>query len=261
MAKIIPNANSWIGFSTTAPANQAAPTETELDASTVLTPLVVSITASASGNAIPTPALDSLFDRSIIGTSQASFSADLYRDSTADTAWTALPRGTAGYFYISRFGGSGTNAVPRAGNGLEVWPVSITSRAGSQLTSNTVQTFTIQAAVPNVPSEAAICASGTGVPSAPLNPLATAGATGIAIIDFTLPLSIGASAITAFKLYRAPTVGGTYTLVASGTTNYLTSGAVYVTGLTAGAAFFKVVATNASGDSAQSIASNGITVL
>lgn len=77
----------------------------------------------------------------------------MYRDDTTDTAWTTLPRETKGYFVISRFGGKGTNAAPIVGDKVEVWPVFIVSRSATNLTSNTAQTFQIQASVFEVPNE------------------------------------------------------------------------------------------------------------
>ena len=249
MSKIIPNENSWIGFTTVAPASLDAPTETEIDAATNLTPLIVSLNPTAQGNAAPTPALDSLFDRSIIGTSQGSFSGDFYRDNPSDLAWTTLPRGTVGYFFVSRFGGTGALKKPRAGDKLEVWPVIVTQRAGSAMTSNTVQTFTLAAAVPEPPEENAVCAAGTGVPSIPLNLVATAGATGIVELDWDLPVSIGGSAITGYKLYKSTVAGGggAYTEITTNKTVIGTTAAL--TAVTAGLTYFKVKATNSSGDS------------
>jgi hypothetical protein len=153
--RIIPNENSWIGFATTRPANLQAPTEAELAGAVNLTGFIISITAQSMGNTVPTPNIDSLFETSVPGTSQASFTADMYRDDAADTAWDTLPRGVVGYFYISRFGGTGTGYVPKTGEHVEVWPVRIVSRTASAMASNTAQTFTCTASVPEEPAEGA----------------------------------------------------------------------------------------------------------
>lgn len=151
--RIIPNENSWVGFTKTRPANLQAPTEAELAAATDLTGFIISITAQSQGNTVPTPNIDSLFETSVPGTSAASFTADMYRDDAADTAWDTLQRGTVGYFYISRFGGSGADYRPKTGEGVEVWPVRIVSRTASAMASNTAQTFTCTASVPEEPAE------------------------------------------------------------------------------------------------------------
>jgi hypothetical protein len=102
---------------------------------------------------VPTPSFDTLFETSIVGTSQASFTADFYRDDTADTAWNAFDRGDAGFFIISRFGGAGTGNKPVAADVVEVWPVQIVSKANSNLQNNTVQTFTVNCSIPQEPNE------------------------------------------------------------------------------------------------------------
>jgi len=155
--KIIPNQNTWVGFATTV-ADIDSPTAAEVGAAINVTPLLISINASTTGNTVPTPTLDTLFETSVPGTSAAQFSADFYRDDDEDDdiAWPLLPRGTKGYFLISRFGGTGPNKRPAATQGLEVWPVTITSRSMAQLSSNTAQTFTVTAAVPREPAEDAV---------------------------------------------------------------------------------------------------------
>lgn len=116
-----------------------------------LTSHLVSINAMAQGNAVPTPSFDTLFETTILGTSQATFTADFYRDTDGDLAWLTLPRSTAGYFLIARYGG-----IPTTGGTVEVWPVTILSRAMANMANNTVETFTVTCAVPLEPNEAAV---------------------------------------------------------------------------------------------------------
>lgn len=158
MSRIIPNETSWIGFDTTMPADMSAPTVAEIAAADDVTCFVVNINASVQGNTVPVPELCSKFEKSVGGTVQASFTADFYRDdaSNGDTAWTTLKRGVKGVFYISRFKPgfvAGDDPTPEAGDVIEVWPVEITSRTAGPMSSNTVQTFSITAAVNIEPSE------------------------------------------------------------------------------------------------------------
>lgn len=161
MARVIPNKNTWIGWTTAAISNIAAPTAAEINACTNLTPWVVSLTASSQGNLLPTPAFDSLFETSIPGTVQGSFTMDCYRDDAADTAWTTLTRGTAGYIIVSRFGGTGDAGTkkPAAGNKVEVWPIRVSSRSMQAATSNQVQIFQVTAGVSVEPAEDATVAA------------------------------------------------------------------------------------------------------
>lgn len=158
MARIIPNENTWVGFATTV-ATLNAPTAAELTSAVDLTHWLISLNASAQGNTVPTPSFDTLFETSVPGTSQASFSADFYRDDATDTAWTTLPRATSGYFVISRFGGKGTNNKPIAADKVEVWPVMVVSRTMANMSNNTVMTFTVTCSVPQEPAEAATVAT------------------------------------------------------------------------------------------------------
>ena len=157
MAKLIANEQCWVGFtsaSLTGSGDTLAITAAQVLAATNLTPLLISINASATGNTVPTPTLDSLFETSVSGTVQAQFTADFYRDASADTAWTTLPRSTTGYIVISRFGGTANAAkAPDAAEKCEVWPVVVTARTPSALTSNTAQTFTVTCAVWKEPNE------------------------------------------------------------------------------------------------------------
>jgi len=58
---------------------------------------------------------------------------------------------------VGRFGLTGTTAAgkpkPIATNIVEVWPVAVTSRAASGMTSNTTQTCTVTFAIIDEPNE------------------------------------------------------------------------------------------------------------
>jgi hypothetical protein len=162
LARIIPNENTWIGFATDGTITTInAPTAAQVAAAKDLTGWCISLNASSRGNTVPTPSFDSLFETSTAGTSAATFDADFYRDDGAnnDDAWDTLPRGTRGYFIISRFGGTGTANLPIATNKVEVWPVMITSRTMANMASNTVLTFTVSCAVTTEPAENATVAA------------------------------------------------------------------------------------------------------
>lgn len=158
MGRIIPNENSYIGFkANTLAGTVAAPTLADVTGAVDLTGLTMSLNASSQGNSVPTPSLDTLFETSIPGTSQATFTGDFYRDDVTleDLAWTTLPRAAKGYFIIARFGGK----PDTVGDKCEVWPVRVTSRSMSNMASNTVETFTCTCAVPDEPNENAIVAT------------------------------------------------------------------------------------------------------
>jgi hypothetical protein len=93
-----------------------------------------------------------MFETSIIGTSTATFTANLYQDDDENAAWVLFPRKTEGIVFIARFGGKPTTA----GDSVEVWPIRVASRKASNLQNNTVQTFALTCAVPSEPNEDAV---------------------------------------------------------------------------------------------------------
>jgi hypothetical protein len=153
MARFIPNENSFIGFVLTGPTSTTSGTwavsVADLADIVDLTSFTTSLNASSQGNNVPTPNFSTLFETSILGTSQATFTADFYRDDTTDTAWDTLPRKTKGFFLISRFGGP----IAAVGDKGECWPVRVTSRSMAAMANNTVETFTLTCAVPDEPDE------------------------------------------------------------------------------------------------------------
>jgi hypothetical protein len=325
MARIIPNNNTFIGFfpvtafnggsdfasynATTWNSSQAAPSITGVEAKKFLdiTPFVISATAQSTGNTVPTPTLDSLFEGNIPGTVNASFTMDMYRDDASytdtvatitgafgdiaavesgsvDFAWALFKRGVKGYMLISRFNepviGQGSNQRP-SGSGsaatnniVEIYPVVITAKTAGPITSNTVQTFTITAAVPFEPAEyvqvTSSSATGSVVPSVPLNLVGSQGGTAtysttlsFAItgnslaLDWDAPVAPGGT-ITSYSLYSATNAALTTGIVGPITSNVTfagTSASLVTAALTTsgvGTKYFYVVATNATGTSNKS---------
>lgn len=165
MSNIIPNEETWIGFvpagfggAEFGVADFDAPTSAEIGAAVDVTDFVVMINPTSTGNTVPTPRLKRLWEPSIAGTAAGAFSAQFYRDDEDDLAWDTFPRKTKGTMIISRFGGTGANKSPATGDKCECWPIEIAARAGDQLSSNTAQTFTVTAGVPEEPGEDAVAA-------------------------------------------------------------------------------------------------------
>ena len=170
MTFIVPNEECFIGFHPDGlPADLCAPTMAEIGATVDLTCFVQSINATAQGNTVPTPVLCSLFERQVPGTSNATFTAEFYRDkdlvttpgSITDLAWDTLYRKRTGAFIIGRFGITYDQGVPVVGGGdqVEVWPVEITSRAAGPMSSGTPMMFSITCAVNIEPCEDAVVAA------------------------------------------------------------------------------------------------------
>lgn len=163
--QLIPNENTWVGF---APAtavkpngvgNISAPTAAEVAAAIDWTDFIVSLNASTTGNTVPTPRLKRKFETSTDGTVTGTFTADCYRDDEDDLAWDTFPRGVRGAVLIKRFGGTGLDGRPVVGETVEVWVISVTSRAAGALTSGTAQMFTLTASLPEEPDEDSLVAA------------------------------------------------------------------------------------------------------
>lgn len=159
MANLIANEQCWIGFNEGDGTNPDGlvdyenPTAADVDGCVDLTDFLIQLTATTTGNTVPTPKLRSLFETNIPGTAAGQFSGDFYRDDEVDVAWDLLPRNTRGAFVVSRFGGSGALKKPIAGDKVEVWPIRVSSRAPNGLASNQAQMFTVTGAVHKEPAE------------------------------------------------------------------------------------------------------------
>lgn len=163
--RVIPNEESWIGFLPgKIPADLCSPTVAEIAECVDLTCFISSLNATSQGNTVPTPSLCSLFETSVPGTSQATFTGEFYRDGpdnagdpVVDLAWNTLPRKTKGCFIVGRFGiakdPTSGKPEPKAGDYVECWPVEITSRAAGAMASGTPLTFSVTAAINIEPCE------------------------------------------------------------------------------------------------------------
>lgn len=152
--RFTPNNQSYIGFAATLTGSMAAPKVADVTGAIDLTAKVTGVTASSTGNAVPTPTFDTTWNGSIPGNVDGTFSMDGYRDTVvlADTLWTTLPRGTVGFVLIARSGG-----IPNTvGKTLEVWSIAVLSRSVPNMTSGAVVTTTVTASTPVEPEEDAI---------------------------------------------------------------------------------------------------------
>ena len=158
MGKLIPNAKTWVGFAATLSKPTLIPTAGEITSAVKLHQLLISLNASTTGNQVPTPDLSAIYETSGGGTTQATFTADFYRDDLTgggtDLAWTTLARGVQGYILVSRM----VNP-PVTGTVVETWPIILIGRTAAALSNNTAQTFTVTCAVPVMPVIGAVTAT------------------------------------------------------------------------------------------------------
>ncbi len=294
MARIIPNANTWIGWlpleNMPDPDNfdKNAPTEADVAAAYDLSCYTMSVNASSTGNTVPTPSLCSLFETTINGTVSATFQAEFYRDNGTDSrypelcydpAWTVLPRGVCGYFILKWYGAEQDQcsfeaaavdeaSAPVNGDAVQVWPIKVTSRTASALSSGTVMTFSVTGAVIEIPSEEAAVGgartdcpdgSGTGTPgstvSAPRDVSGSANSDDTVSLAWRIPETGGALAVR-YDVFVAQD-GGTYQLAGNTTNLSWKSPEAFDPGKYT----FKVAAYDAAGNrGASSAPSNEVTI-
>ena len=150
MARLIADGEVRIAFAPTV-GDPTAPTVAEVVTAGVnITPFISSLDTPLEGEAVPSADLSSAFNKTVPGTFGGEMVAEMYRDDTADTAFTTFPRNTLGYIVIRRFGGSTVAMI--AGDDVEVWPIRVITRSPSPLSRGTVQMFSVNMATLDDPA-------------------------------------------------------------------------------------------------------------
>jgi hypothetical protein len=152
MAKYIAAEKSEVWF-VPAIANTSAPTATELNAGTRLTGHISGgFAADFAGNLVDAGDLTSAFNSTVAGTYGGGTNtiSGLFRNNTADTAWNALPRGTAGYFVTQA--GVSTGTAWASGDIVDgIFAAEVLSRHYPDLTRDALVTFDVDYAITDAP--------------------------------------------------------------------------------------------------------------
>jgi hypothetical protein len=151
MARRSPDGESVLYFVTTI-ADTSAPTVTELNAGTDLTPFLMEWSFPESGSTIDTSDMASSFNKTDAGTYGGdSGSLTAYRDDVAadDDAWTALPRLTRGFFVERLFGGA--DEVFATADVVSIYGGVVTARSPQPKTRNTPIQFQAMVALTDEP--------------------------------------------------------------------------------------------------------------
>lgn len=153
MPRLIHDGEVRVTFAPTI-ADPNAPTVAEVETgATVMTPFIQTLDTPLDGDTVDASDLSSAYNVTAPGTFGGNpVTGTFHKDSVPanDTAYTTLPRLTTGFFVIRRFGGSGVAIA--ISDPVEVWPINVITRNPSAMNRNTLQTFTLEAAVSSPPS-------------------------------------------------------------------------------------------------------------
>jgi hypothetical protein len=134
-------------------SNTSAPTATQLNAGTRLTTFIRGgVSIDFSSNLVDSATLESAFNSTSPGTYGGGLNSlnGVLRDNTADTAWNALPRDTAGYLVIQL--GTATGTAWGSGDVVDIYPWQVVSRNIGDLSLDQLVTFDVGFAITSVPT-------------------------------------------------------------------------------------------------------------
>ena len=103
-------------------ATASTPSVAEITAGVNLTTFITKdgVKPGISTNNVDSATIAQSFNAEVVGSWGASFELEMFRDNTADTAWTTCVRGSTGYVVVDRFNTSGT--LPTNNGKVEVYP-------------------------------------------------------------------------------------------------------------------------------------------
>lgn len=132
-------------------ADPAAPTITEINTGSDITPELSMLDTPLDGEATASGDLSSAYRKTVAGNYGSEITLEGYRDDTNDVLYPLFPRNTRGFLVVRRFGGS--DVAIAAADEVDVFSVRIVSRSPAQLGTGVVQMFTAVGAVGQEPSE------------------------------------------------------------------------------------------------------------
>jgi hypothetical protein len=157
MARFVYEGKTNVYWATTV-ASKTAPTVAEITAAVALTNFVAKdgVAVNITTNNVDSATIAETFDSQLTGSWGAEIELTLFRDDSADTAWTTCVYGTNGYLIIDRIRASGT--LPSAANKVEVYPAQMHQPAPENSATNTQVRFIEKFAVTSAPAMTATVA-------------------------------------------------------------------------------------------------------
>ena len=132
-------------------ATTSTPSLSEIQAGVDLTNFVAKdgVAVNINSNNVDSATIAEVFDSQIAGSWGSDLELTMFRDDTADTAWTTCTYGSNGYVVIDRSNVSG--ADPGNGDAVEVFPAQMHQPSPENSASNTQVRFTETFAVRSQP--------------------------------------------------------------------------------------------------------------
>ena len=132
-------------------ATDSTPSLTEITAGVDLSGFTAKdgVAVNITGNNVDSSTITEVFDAQVVGSWGADLQLSMFRDDTADTAWTTCVYGSNGYVVIDRFNAAGT--LPTNGDKVEVWPSQMHQPASQNSATNTQVRFIESLAVRSTP--------------------------------------------------------------------------------------------------------------
>ncbi len=132
-------------------ATASNPAVSEITAGTALTNFIAKdgVAVNITTNNVDSATIAETFDAQVVGSWGAELELKMFRDNSADTAWTTCVYGSTGYIVINRFDTSGSN--PSNGDKVEVWPAQMHQPSPENSASNTNVSFIEKFAIRSQP--------------------------------------------------------------------------------------------------------------
>ena len=133
-------------------ATESTPSLSEIQAGVDLTNFVAKdgVAVNINTNNVDSATIAEAFDAQVVGSWGADLQLTMFRDDSADTAWTTCVYGSNGYIVIDRFNASGTD--PANDDKVEVWPAEMHQPSPMNSAANTQVRFMETFAVTSEPN-------------------------------------------------------------------------------------------------------------
>lgn len=151
MSRFVYEGKTKVAWVTTL-SSQSTPSAAVINAGTDLTNFVTKdgVAVNINTNNVDSATIAEIFDAQVVGSYGADVQLTMFRDDSADTAFTTCVYGTTGYLVIRRF--IATASAWATGQKVEVWPAQMHQPAPENSATNTQVKFMESFAITSTPT-------------------------------------------------------------------------------------------------------------